>query len=34
MVGVEQIERGDIVDGEAVFVELEEDIRQIEQAGA
>ncbi|KYC43612.1 CopG family transcriptional regulator [Scytonema hofmannii PCC 7110] len=34
MVGVEQIERGDIVDGEAVFAELEEDIRQIEQAGA
>lgn len=34
MVGVEQIERGDVVDGEAVFAELEEDIRRIEQAGA
>lgn len=34
MIGVEQIEHGDVVDGEAVFAELEDDIRRIEQAGA
>lgn len=34
LVGVEQIERGNMVDGEAVFAELEADILQIEQAGA
>ena len=32
MVGVEQIERGEIVDGDEVFAELENDILQIEQA--
>lgn len=32
-VGIEQIERGDVVDGEAVFAELEADICRIEQAG-
>lgn len=32
-VGVEQIERGDVVDGDAVFAELEEDICRIEQTG-
>lgn len=33
-VGVEQIERGEVVDGDAVFAELEADICRIEQAGA
>lgn len=33
-VGIEQIERGDVVEGEAVFAELEADVRRIEQAGA
>lgn len=31
MIGVEQIGRGEVVDGEEVFEELYEDIRQIEQ---
>lgn len=31
MVGVEQLERGEFVDGDDLFAELEEDIRQIEQ---
>ncbi len=30
MVGVEASERGEVVDAELVFAELEEDIRQIE----
>jgi antitoxin ParD1/3/4 len=34
MVGVEQIERGEMIDGETVFAELEEDIRRNEQARA
>jgi antitoxin ParD1/3/4 len=32
LVGVEQIEQGDVVDGEDVFAELEQDILGIEQA--
>lgn len=31
MIGVEQLERGEVVNGEEVFEELYEDIRQIEQ---
>ena len=29
-VGIEELKRGEVVDGEAVFAELEEDIQQIE----
>jgi len=32
MIGVEQIERGEVVDADDVFAELEEDIRLIEHA--
>ncbi|MBW4474742.1 MAG: type II toxin-antitoxin system ParD family antitoxin [Stenomitos rutilans HA7619-LM2] len=32
MVGVEQIERGEVVDADDVFAELEEDIHLIEHA--
>ncbi|GGA22581.1 type II toxin-antitoxin system ParD family antitoxin [Okeania sp. KiyG1] len=31
-IGIEELKRGEIFDGEAVFDELEEDIRQIEIA--
>lgn len=30
MIGIEASERGEVVDGETVFAELEEDIREIE----
>ena len=29
-IGIEAAERGEVIDGETVFAELEEDIRQIE----
>ncbi|WP_324238868.1 hypothetical protein [Okeania sp.] len=31
-IGIEELKRGEILDGEAVFYELEKDIRQIEIA--
>jgi antitoxin ParD1/3/4 len=31
MIGVDQLERGEMIDGEEVFEELYEDIRQVEQ---
>jgi len=33
-IGVEQIEQGDVIEGDDVFAELEQDIARIEQAGS